>query len=308
MQTTTVTENLIKADGVITDILYDVASIKAAANEIEQFQRVYRGALIKVLRSQHSRFEELDLTGDIEKLLDEASGILGSDVAEKLKPETEEYLRRAFVAGKSIQGIPRKIRTLFSEPHQAALDWMVKHDRFWIGKVFPSHLREPFKDAIVKGLEEGLGRKDIAGRLRQLTFGTPEIPGKAELYNRVASASVNRSRNWGSMFAMEEAKVETYQWRAVGDERTCARCSFLDTTEFRVDRMMKRVGLALRSEPKDIEWIAPWLNHDQANDDFYIRTKEGREYIKDKPASWLESRGVGLPPAHGGCRCTCTVS
>ena len=302
------TESLIKADRLITDITSDVLLFtKAAANEIEAFQRIYRSALEKVLRSQYARFEDLDLTGNLERLLKSAEKILGKDLAEKFEPEAKKYLFRAFKAGKAMNGIPQGIQTLFDEAHRAALDWMVEHDRFWLGKVFPSHMRDSFKGIIVRGLEEGLGRKDIARKLRSLTFGSSKAPGKIELYNRVASASVNRARNWGSLFSMEEAEIETYIWRAVGDERTCSRCLYLDGLEFSVPRMMNRVRMALEKSPSDIEWISPWPTHDLARDDYYIRTSMGREYIRGKPTGWLEDRGIGLAPLHASCRCTATI-
>lgn len=298
------TESLVRADRLITDITSDALFTKAAANEIEAFQRIYRSALEKVLKSQYARFEDLDLTGNLEKLLKSAEKILGKDLAEKLEPEAKKYLFRAFKAGKAMKGIPQGIQTLFDEAHRAALDWMVEHDRFWIGKVFPSHMRESFKETITQGINDGLGRKDIAKRLRALTFGKH---GKIELYNRVASASVNRARNWGSLFSMEEAEIETYIWRAVGDERTCSRCLYLDGLEFSVPRMMGRVRMALEKSPEDIEWISPWPTHDLARDDYYIRTSMGREYMRGKPTSWLEDRGVGIPPAHSHCRCLTTI-
>jgi SPP1 gp7 family putative phage head morphogenesis protein len=294
------TENLVRADKLITETIGNALLSKAAANEIEAFQRIYRSALEKVLKSQHAQFEELDLTGDIERLLKAAEKILGKDLAEKFEPEAKKYLFRAFKAGKAMKGIPQGIQTLFDEAHRAALDWMVEHDRFWIGKVFPSHMRESFRETITQGLKDGLGRKEIAKRLRELTFGKH---GKIELYNRVASASINRARNWGSLFSMEEAEIDTYIWRAVGDERTCSRCLYLDGLEFSVPRMMGRVRMALEKSPSDIEWISPWPTHDLARDDYYIRTSMGREYMRGKPTSWLEDRGVGIPPNHPSCRC-----
>lgn len=301
------TASLVKAYGVITRTLGDALLSKAAANEVEAFQGIYRAALEKALRSQYLKFEELDLTGDMERLLKSAEGILGKDLAEKLEPEAKRHLFRAFKAGRAMKWIPGTVQAVFTEAHGAALDWLAGHDRFWIGKVFPSHMREGFKETITQGLKDGLGRKDIAGRLRELTFGSRGVPGKVELYNRVASASVNRARNWGSLFAMEEAEIETYIWRAVGDDRTCSRCSYLDGMEFSVPRMMGRVRMAIEKSPEDIEWISPWPTHDQARDDYYIRTKAGRQYLRGKPTIWLEERGVGIPPLHGSCRCTTTV-
>ncbi len=107
---------------------------------------------------------------------------------------------------------------------------------------------------------------------------------------------------------MEEGEIETYIWRAVGDERTCSRCLYLDGLEFSVPRMMSRVRLAIEKSPADIERISPWPSHDRARDDFYIRTSAGREYMRGKPTSWLEDNGIGIAPLHASCRCTITIA
>jgi SPP1 gp7 family putative phage head morphogenesis protein len=176
------------------------------------------------------------------------------------------------------------------------------HDRFWIGKVFPEHMREPFRDTIVRGLEEGLGRKAIGKRLRELTLGTPEAPGKLELYNRVAASSVTRARNWGGMFSLEEAGIEEYEFRAVMDERTSRICRELNGRVFSVPRVMTVVRQALDGPPSAIEDVAPWPTFDEARGDFFIERGGERAYFAGRPTEWLEANGVAIPPLHGNCR------
>lgn len=82
------------------------------------------------------------------------------------------------------------------------MDWLVRHNRFRIGKVFPEHARDSFRDTIVRGLDGGLGRKAIGKRLRDLMAGTRDPPGKIELYNRVAAASTRGNHSQLSAHAL----------------------------------------------------------------------------------------------------------
>ena len=128
-------------------------------------------------------------------------------------------------------------------------------------------------------------------------------PAKLEYYTRIASANINRARNWGSMFSLEAAGVQSYTWRAVGDERTCPRCSHFDGHSFSVAPAMDLVRSALAGPPEQIEALSPWPSEDRERDDFYIRTSAGREYLRGKSTAWLQERGIGTPPLHAGCRC-----
>jgi uncharacterized protein with gpF-like domain len=179
----------------------------------------------------------------------------------------------------------------------------VDNDAFWLGKVFPEQVRETFRDGIVAGLEEGLGRKDIARRVRDLLTGTKDVPGKIELYDRVVSSSISRARNWGGAFTLEEAGIETYTWRAVGDDRSCVRCMSFDGQTFSTAPAMETVREALGSKPSAIERLSPWPTEDTERGGFYIETGGRRQYVQDKDPEWLQDHGMGLPPLHGGCRC-----
>ncbi len=296
------TARLAEAERTVGAILSGLFLEKAAETQIERFQQLYTQALKKVFTSQYETFEELDLRADLDEVLRAAEEILGKDLAAKLAPETERYLRQAFTTGKALRGVPRAVGTAFGQVHERAVEWLVDHDRFWIGKVFPEHLREPFRDTIARGLEEGLGRKAIGKRLRDVAFGTEEVPGKLELYNRVAGSSVNRARNWGGMFSLEEAGFDEYVFRAVMDQRTSRICRELNGRVFSVPRVMEVVREALASPPSAIERIAPWPTFDEARGDFFIERGGRRSYFAGKSTEWLEANGVAVPPLHGNCR------
>lgn len=296
------TPRLAQAERTVGVILSGLFLEKADESPIERFQRLYAGALKKVFLGQYETFEEIDLKRDLDEVLQAAEQILGKDLAEELAPETERYLRQAFTTGKALRGVPRAVGTAFGQVHEHAVEWLVDHDRFWIGKVFPEQLRESFRDTIVQGLDEGLGRKAIGKRLRDLTFGTEEAPGKLELYNRVAASSVNRARNWGGMFSLEEAGFDEYVFRAVMDRRTSRICRDLNGRVFSVPRVMEVVREALDSPPSAIERIAPWPTFDEARGDFFIERGGRRSFFEGKSTEWLEANGVAVPPLHGNCR------
>jgi hypothetical protein len=293
---------LVEADRAVGGILSGLFLEKAAETEIEHFQRLYTQAVRKVFTAQYDAFEQIDIRANLEELLGEAERILGKDLAGKLAPETERYLKQAFVTGKALRGIPQSVASSFAPTHGRAVEWLVDHDRFWIGKVFPEHMREGFRDTIVRGLDEGLGRKDIGRQLRGLSFGTEEVPGKLELYNRVASSSVNRARNWGGMFSLEEAEFDEYVFRAVMDQRTSRICREMNGRVFSVPKVMDKVREALDGLPSAIESVAPWPTFDRERGDFFIRRAGGREYLSGRSRDWLEASGVALPPLHGNCR------
>jgi SPP1 gp7 family putative phage head morphogenesis protein len=291
-----------EADGLIAEVVNDLRLQKGPEEDVERFQRLYEKALRAVLEGRIGSIESLDFERELRIVLAEAERILGPELAAELEPATRRYLERAFKAGQAVRGVGRAVQTLFDKPRQEAVDWLVRHDRFWIGKVFPEQVRDSFRDTIASGIEEGLGRKAIGKRLRELMVGTEEVPGKAELYNRVAAASVNRASNWGGMFSLEEAGVEEYEFRAVMDQRTSRICRELNGRVFSVPRVMNVVRQALDGPPSAIESVAPWPTFDAERNDFFIQTGDRRSYLGGQSEEWLADHGVALPPLHGNCR------
>jgi SPP1 gp7 family putative phage head morphogenesis protein len=291
-----------EADGLIAEVVNDLRLQKGPEEDVERFQRLYEKALRAVLEGRIGSIESLDFERELRIVLAEAERILGPELAAELEPATRRYLERAFKAGQAVRGVGRAVQTLFDKPRQEAVDWLVRHDLFWIGKVFPEQVRDSFRDTIASGIEEGLGRKAIGKRLRELMVGTEEVPGKAELYNRVAAASVNRASNWGGMFSLEEAGVEEYEFRAVMDQRTSRICRELNGRVFSVPRVMNVVRQALDGPPSAIESIAPWPTFDAERNDFFIQTGDRRSYLGGQSEEWLADHGVALPPLHGNCR------
>ncbi len=292
-----------EADAVISAILSDLDLCKAPRSEAERYEALYRNALENVLARRMGAVESLEFEGELREVLDQAEQILGPGLAKEMEPATRRYMERAFRAGHAMRGLPGTVQTLFDKPRKEAVDWLVTHDGFYLGKVFPEFVREPFKEAIAQGIQEGLGRKDIARRLKDIMAGSPDAPGKDSAYTRVASVGVNRAHNWGGAFALEAAQVETYTWKAVADERSCPRCLFFDGKTFSTGGAMNTVRKALASPPEAIEKLAPWPREDAETGEPYIETGGKREGLQGKDTAWLQEQGMGLPPSHPGCRC-----
>ncbi|MFH0910803.1 MAG: phage portal protein, partial [Planctomycetota bacterium] len=161
---------------------------KALGNDVERFRAQYVATLEKVLKGRISAIESLEFEGELKRVMAEAERILGPELAKEMAPATRRYLERAFKAGQALRGVPSSVKVLYDRPRRAAVDWLVGNDRFYLGKVFPEHVRDSFRDTIVRGMEGGLGRKDIGRQLRELMVGTPDAPGKLSAYTRVASA------------------------------------------------------------------------------------------------------------------------
>ena len=302
--------DLQRADRLIGEILDDVLFVKAAPEDaqVAGFRERYAAALGKVLRGQFDRFESEGLRGEIDEITEYAGEAFGPKVAEKLLPDTKRYLRRAFRLGQKVGVVPDNVKVLWDKPRQEALDWLVEHDRFWIGKVFPEHLSGDFRQAITVGLEEGLGRKDIGRRLRDMVLGKPGVPRKLEYYTRVAGTTVNRARNWGGVFSLHAAGFTEYEIRAVHDERTSHICRQMSGKTFRVRDAMDLVQRAIDGPPSAIETLAPWPRYDAEREDHYLTIGGSRQYLSGKNTQWLAGQGLSLPPYHGNCRTTYVVT
>ena len=300
------TADLQRTDVLIDDILDDVLFIKAKSEEkeIAEFQDRYVAMLEKILKGQFDAFEDKGLRGDIDEIMEYAEKAFGSDVADKLKPDTEKYLQNAFRAGQRMKVVPENIQTLWDKPRRETVDWLIDHDRFWIGKVFPEQLSDDFKTVITEGIEQGLGRRDIGRMLRASVLGTPGLPAKQEYYTRIASTNVNRARNWGGIFSLHAAGFTEYTIRAVMDERTSPICREMNSKRFSVQDAFSLVQDALSSPASEIESISPFPKFDRERREHYITVGKSKQYLAGKTENWLAGHGLSLPPYHCNCRTT----
>lgn len=179
---------------------------------------------------------------------------------------------------------------------------------------------------VAEGLEEGLGREEIAADL--------EVAAKAALIERspaywelVASSFIGQGRSFAQMSSYAEAGIERYMISAVLDENTTEICRFLDGKVFSVGRALDQFAkVESLEDPEEMKGVIPWVRE-------AIDGESGRRLLvagsgehrfplaeitrsamgtRDDPGEFralcsdaeLGASGVGFPPYHGYCRST----
>jgi SPP1 gp7 family putative phage head morphogenesis protein len=189
-------------------------------------------------------------------------------------------------------------------------------------------MSERARELVSNGLEQGLGRDDIAEQLS--TDLTLSAANRGRVYwETVAMSFANRGRTYTELAAFEEAEVERYRFDAVLDEVTSHVCRFLHGKVFSVERAMKRFRDVERlRDPEGIQDVQPWVQvgaDDDGNQVLFYERGDRRRVVaqvdepsvgqRDEVGSFsralsseqLEAAGVSVPPLHGRCRSTIVV-
>ncbi len=179
---------------------------------------------------------------------------------------------------------------------------------------------------VAHGLEQGLGRDDIAEGLERAA--TEYLVGGGHGYwDVVAGAFIAEGRSFAQVSAFAEAGIERYMISAVLDEVTTPFCRFIDGKVFTVESALSTLDEQTRvEEPEAIKVIRPWvrerLNDSSGAREIGIRRGDGwtriaiiertgvgtRDdrgiYSNGLDSVELASLNLGLPPYHCGCRTT----
>lgn len=183
------------------------------------------------------------------------------------------------------------------------------------------------RDIVAAGLEQGLGRDDIAADLAaQLA---PVISRGKPYWDIVATSFANRGRTYTQLAAFDEADVEQYRFEAVLDQVTSEVCRFMHGREFSVERARQRFEeVEEAGDPEAVTSLQPWMRigaDDAGNQVLYYERAGRRRMVArvDEPSvgasdrvgryssalstDQLEAAGVTVPPLHGRCRSTIVV-
>ncbi len=182
------------------------------------------------------------------------------------------------------------------------------------------------RSVVARGLEQGLGRDDIAVDLQE-QLGQVLIGRSARYWDLVASAFTASTRSYGQMSSYAEAGIERYRVSAVLDEATTNACRFLDGKVLSVRAALDRFDQVERlTDPAAIKGALPWvregIDEATARRGLFITRGEERhqlaevvrsgtgarddrgEFARGMAESQLDALGIGLPPYHGHCRTT----
>ena len=176
---------------------------------------------------------------------------------------------------------------------------------------------------ISDGLAQGLRSPEIALNLASAAARI-NLSRSDDYWQVVSSSATNRARTYGQLKSFDEARIDSYRFDAVLDERTTNVCRMMDGTVFPV-----RAGLDLstRSDegPENVKEVQPWVRERKDQDgktELFVRRDEGDTVIGTVEesavgrvdakgrfsgvlgAEQLATEGVILPPLHGLCRST----
>lgn len=187
-------------------------------------------------------------------------------------------------------------------------------------------LGEQARQIVAAGLEQGLGRADIAADLERAA--RVALIDRAPFYwEVVASSFIGRGRSFAQMSSYAEAGIQRYLIEAVLDERTTHICRYLHGKSFSVADAVKRFERVEQLErPEDIKRALPWVRErrdaETGRTRLYVDGAAGRTALAEVTRSAFGTRddrgdfrslasddalrgvGIGFPPYHGLCRTT----
>jgi SPP1 gp7 family putative phage head morphogenesis protein len=185
---------------------------------------------------------------------------------------------------------------------------------------------EEARRIVAAGLEQGLGRDDIAADLERAA--RVALVERAPFYwEVVASSFISQGRSFAQMSSYAEAGIQRYVIEAVLDERTTHICRYLHGKTFAVaDGLQRFERVEQLEQPEDIKRELPWaresLDPETGNTRLYVDSGAGRTPLAEVTRSALGTRddrgdfrplasdgalrevGIGFPPYHGLCRTT----
>jgi hypothetical protein len=182
------------------------------------------------------------------------------------------------------------------------------------------------REKVAQGLEQGLGRADIAADLQRMT-GAAALNRGPDYWRVVSAAFMNRGRVGSLVSAFDEAKIESYRFRAVLDQKTTLVCRYMDGQTFSVRGAVDTIKRTMAAEnPEEIRNLQPWVESGkdaEGNAIIYYKNPDGsRQVVADVLRSGvgrnddrgefrsrmdtkgLETSGISMPPLHRTCRST----
>ncbi len=181
------------------------------------------------------------------------------------------------------------------------------------------------KRIVARGLEDGLGRDELAGDLARAA-NAAMVQRSASYWDVIAASFVGESRSLSQISSYAEAGIERYMLSAVLDEHTTDTCRFLDGKVIQTEDAIRMLDRMESSEdPAAIKQIRPWVRERVGEDGrraLVVDREGGRGVlavversgvgVRDDRGAYsralsgrdLAPAGIGFPPFHGLCRST----
>ena len=274
-----------KGKGPKADRLADLER-KLTAELMGQWRETYSEALRDVAQIMPEELsgEAVDIIS--QRLADALGPSFGSSPA--MRELIHDHVERAYKYGKlafAMTGGDLSLRDM------KAVDVLTRHDCFWIGEHYGSHVGPRVSELAREALDQGLGRQALAGMLRQ-ELGKVG-PNGYTYWDVVASSALVRARSFGSISGMSDAGITEYEILAMDDERMCPICGEMDGRTFSVAAAKATIDAAIGlSSPDAFKAAMPW--------------QKGPAIGRSRDD--LVRSGQAMPPFHGRCRCVTVMA
>lgn len=167
--------------------------------------------------------------------------------------------------------------------------------------------RKRAQNTIARGLEQGLGRSEIAQDLRR-EFRRAAV--NEHYWETVAAVHVNRARSFASLVTYAEAGVEAFEITAIIDSRTTDVCRFLDGKVLSVEGALNQFDAIEDAEDLDqVKQASPFMRTRGSeivlpNGTRVASIDSDGGFSNGLTPAQLESQNIGAPPYHLRCRTT----
>lgn len=192
-----------------------------------------------------------------------------------------------------------------------AIEAMSQNQVYWVGDQYGKKVQSGITSkAETEIFEKGLGRKEAAGSFRkvldqEMGLSIPaQYRGSAQSYfEGIAGLIRVQSNSFASVKAFKNSGVTKYEVVAVGDERMCPECGFMDGTVFETGQgagQISRIGKA--KTPDQVKAVNGWMKRPAMMKLAGVKTPGGLKGVHGKRK--MAKAGLALPPYHFRCRCT----
>jgi len=242
-----------------------------------------------------------------------------------LGPAAREVLRAAR-QGARAQGLT--VSADFNALDRRMIDYLRTSETAFVRDAYGRRLQSlsaRARNVVADGLEQGLGRSDIAAALEQAAAGALKGPSRF-YWETIAGSFTGRGRSYGQLSAFTEAGITRYRIEAVLDEQTTPTCRFLHGREFTVQSALASFRAA-EERPEDLKEISPWVREridaETGRRLLYVKRGGERVTIAEELRSGVGRRDDGgefrtradpaasgtlFPPYHGLCRSMCRAA
>lgn len=275
------------------------------------------GAMTAAQRSQLVRTALADAGRAVLSVHEQIRAPLGRAVSDVVSATRSDGRRRGLAIAADFNAVDRR-----------AIAYVVRANSLFVRDEYGRRLDWfgiEAKRIVARGLEDGLGRDEIAGDLARAA-NAAMVQRSASYWDVIASSFVGESRSLSQISSYAEAGIERYMLSAVLDEHTTDTCRFLDGKVIQTDDAISMLDRMESSEdPTAIKQIRPWVRERVGEDGrrALVVDRDGERSVlavversgvgaRDDRGAYsravsgreLAPAGIGFPPFHGLCRTT----